>query len=191
MAVDRFAYVPCRDHPRYVGIGPVPDSVKQPNDGGKLLPCAACAEIFNAREEAEKKERERLTHERTPDQEALHTRGSHVEELQKALSRDSDLHLPRVQTAREELFALHGALCADALNLMKKKNVDYAEKDDPYENFRLFGRFGILVRMGDKFARLRNYERNGKFSVEDEGLKDTIIDIINYAVLYFGYEERA
>lgn len=108
-------------------------------------------------------------------------------DLQQELLRSVVGDFPK-QSNREQLYALHAALTSDALALMKKKNVDYADADDPYENFRQFGRLGILVRMSDKLARLRNFEKNGKFVVEDEGLRDSIIDLINYAVLYYGYK---
>lgn len=49
---------------------------------------------------------------------------------------------------------------------------------------------GILVRLGDKFARLQSFTENGKFFVEDEGVQDTIKDIINYAVLFAGYDDK-
>lgn len=88
---------------------------------------------------------------------------------------------------REELLAHHHQLCIDALDLMKKKNHDYAANEDPFRNFRMFGSFGILVRLGDKLARLTSFEENGEFLVEDEKLRDTVLDIINYAVLYDGY----
>jgi hypothetical protein len=44
--------------------------------------------------------------------------------------------------------------------------------------------------LGDKFARLRSFTENGKFFVQDEGVQDTIKDIINYAVLFAGYDEK-
>ena len=91
---------------------------------------------------------------------------------------------------REQLYALHKQLTDDALALMRKKNLDYAAEDDPYRNFRQFGRLGILVRMSDKQARLRTFTERGKFSVEDEGVADTVKDIINYAVLFAGYDDK-
>ena len=87
------------------------------------------------------------------------------------------------------LYTHHTRLCHDALELMVKKNHDYASIEDPYRNFRLFGKFGILVRLGDKFARLRSFEEQGELKCDDESIRDTILDIINYAVLYYGYED--
>lgn len=73
---------------------------------------------------------------------------------------------------------------------MTLKNRDYGANADPFRNFRQFGRMGILVRLGDKFARLQSFTENGKFFVQDEGVQDTIKDIINYAVLFAGYDDK-
>lgn len=90
---------------------------------------------------------------------------------------------------REQLLELHATLSNEARALMLNKNQDYGANSDPFRNFRQFGRLGILVRLGDKFARLRTFTENGKFFVEDEGVQDTIKDIINYAVLFAGYDD--
>lgn len=89
---------------------------------------------------------------------------------------------------RNRLFKLHTTTCTEALALMRAKNEDYAIADDPYRNFRTFGRIGILVRMSDKLARLRTFEERGTLSVPDESVGDTVRDIINYAILYLGYK---
>lgn len=90
-------------------------------------------------------------------------------------------------TPRQQLYDLHKALRERAFDLMRKKNADYAAGDDPYRNFRQFGLMGILVRLGDKLARLQSFVENGqKFHVQDEGLKDTLIDVVNYAILFGG-----
>ena len=46
---------------------------------------------------------------------------------------------------------------------------------------------GFLVRMTDKMSRLSTFCDGGRFAVSDESLRDTIIDIINYGVLLYGY----
>jgi len=88
---------------------------------------------------------------------------------------------------REELAALHDSLCTQARELQQRKNHDYATEGDIFRNFRYFGGLGILVRLSDKLARLRSFEETGTFKVEDEKLVDTIVDIINYAVIYYAY----
>jgi hypothetical protein len=87
---------------------------------------------------------------------------------------------------REDLYLMHQALASEALELMKKKNQDYATGNDPFRNFRTFGELGILVRMSDKIARLRTFLERGEFSVTDESCRDSILDLINYSVLLNG-----
>lgn len=90
---------------------------------------------------------------------------------------------------RFELHMLHEELCHDAEKLMTVKNADYAIDTDPFRNFRMFGELGILVRMSDKLARLRTFSERGTLAVADESVRDTILDLINYAVLLYGYIE--
>lgn len=78
-----------------------------------------------------------------------------------------------------------------AYELMEKKNQGYAKEGDPFENFRnsslLAGitlEQGILVRMGDKFARFRNLVAKGQTNDEvGEAITDTLLDLINYAAI--------
>lgn len=91
-----------------------------------------------------------------------------------------------MEEPRPRLYALHKELSATALALMEKKNHDYAAASDPFRNFRMFGPLGILVRLSDKMSRLRSFEEEGQLLVKDESVQDTVLDIINYAVLYYG-----
>lgn len=91
--------------------------------------------------------------------------------------------------SREQLLKLHEDVTAKAREVMTAKNHDYAAEEDVFRNFRYFGGLGILVRLSDKLARLRSFEENGKFKVEDEKLLDTVIDAINYAVIYLAYKQ--
>lgn len=77
------------------------------------------------------------------------------------------------------------------LEITTKKNNDYGGTADPFKNFREFGALGILVRMSDKFARLRTaIEEQRKFEV-DESIEDTAIDLANYSLLLLGYLKGA
>lgn len=89
---------------------------------------------------------------------------------------------------REELFELHTQMCGTALEIMKRKNADYS-KDGPLDNFYVCDAMraasplnGIVVRMGDKLSRVVSVAEKGA-QVKDESLRDTLIDLINYAVL--------
>lgn len=91
---------------------------------------------------------------------------------------------------RSELLALHNTLGIKARALMVDKNHDYAVESDVFRNFRAFGTLGVLVRLSDKLARLRSFEENQVFRVSDEKLIDTILDTINYAVIYYAMKQE-
>lgn len=96
---------------------------------------------------------------------------------------------------RTELLSFHESLCKHARDLMSRKNADYADSHCDSDN--IFGNLdlvehlfhgsmttehGIIVRMGDKLARLANGVTRD-LQVTDESLMDTAIDLINYTVL--------
>lgn len=91
---------------------------------------------------------------------------------------------------REQLLNLHEQTAAKAREVMTKKNHDYAAESDVFRNFRYFGGLGILVRLSDKLARLRSFEENGNFKVTDESLEDTIVDAINYSIIYLAFKRE-
>ena len=63
------------------------------------------------------------------------------------------------------------------------KNHDYAGGEDHLANFREFGLLGIVVRIGDKFHRLKGaVQRGGELAVSEETLRDTLRDLAGYAI---------
>lgn len=97
---------------------------------------------------------------------------------------------------REDLIQHHEELCHQALELMKKKNHDYAGNSGktPFANFERCEAMGIctteagfLVRMTDKLSRLSTFADAGKLQVDNEGYNDAIVDIINYCILFSAY----
>ena len=89
---------------------------------------------------------------------------------------------------RKEYLENFATITEEMLALTTKKSNDYASGDDPFRNFRAFGELGILVRMSDKFARLRTalYDRKD-MAVSDETVEDTVLDLATYAVLLLAY----
>jgi hypothetical protein len=65
----------------------------------------------------------------------------------------------------------------EGLELFKRKNKDYGDA------FATYGTVGVLVRMGDKISRLNHVTRNGINLVEEEKIRDTLIDLHNYAAM--------
>ena len=46
-----------------------------------------------------------------------------------------------------------------------------------------FGLVGVLVRIEDKIQRAISISKSGITLVDDEGLKDTLLDLHNYAAM--------
>ena len=65
----------------------------------------------------------------------------------------------------------------NALELFTRKNKDYGDA------FATYGIIGVLMRIEDKLQRSRSITKNGVNLVEDEGLKDTLLDLHNYAAM--------
>ncbi len=91
------------------------------------------------------------------------------------------------ETARERLFRRHDEMTKLAKALMRKKNGSYASDTDPYKNFRRHGLKGMVVRMDDKMSRLDNFLDTGIDTVEGEDISNTLLDLMNYCVLFAGY----
>ena len=73
------------------------------------------------------------------------------------------------------------SMCDALSDDRRKVMIDRQRKYGP-GNIPEFGVFGTVVRMNDKFARLKNLVINGKGGeVADETLEDTLIDLANYA----------
>lgn len=65
----------------------------------------------------------------------------------------------------------------EGLDLFKKKNSDYGDA------FAEYGPIGVLIRMGDKIKRLESIEKNKITLVDDEMIRDTLIDLHNYSAM--------
>ena len=89
----------------------------------------------------------------------------------------------------------------ELLEIMKNthdaKRHDYANTDDVFANFRTCEQAGIpawkgcCVRIGDKFSRIMGFAKKEKLKVKDESIKDTLIDMANYALIaLILYEEE-
>jgi hypothetical protein len=93
---------------------------------------------------------------------------------------------------KNDYLAEFTALTKKMRAITERKNNDYATDADPFRNFRTFAELGILVRMSDKFSRLRTaIEDKREFKVDDETLEDTCLDLANYALLLLCYRRGA
>ena len=65
----------------------------------------------------------------------------------------------------------------EGLELFRKKNADYGDA------FANYGTIGVLVRMGDKIQRALSITNNGINMVDNESIRDTLIDLHNYSAM--------
>ena len=65
----------------------------------------------------------------------------------------------------------------DGLELFTKKNADYGDA------FAKYGVIGVLMRIEDKIQRSLSITKNGVNLVSDEGIRDTLLDLHNYAAM--------
>lgn len=65
----------------------------------------------------------------------------------------------------------------EALELFTKKNTDYGDA------FAKYGVIGVLMRIEDKLQRSMSITKNGVNLVNDERIKDTLLDLHNYAAM--------
>ena len=78
----------------------------------------------------------------------------------------------------EEMIAIHD-----------RKRHDYADSVDIFQNFRTSEMMGlpawkgVCIRLGDKFSRIMGFAKKEKLEVKDESIKDTLIDMANYAII--------
>lgn len=65
----------------------------------------------------------------------------------------------------------------EAFELFCRKNSDYGDA------FATYGPVGVLIRLGDKLSRVVSVSKNSVSLVDNESLRDTLIDLHNYAAM--------
>ena len=69
------------------------------------------------------------------------------------------------------------AVQKEAFETFLRKNKDYGDA------FATYGPVGVIVRIGDKIARLTSVSSSGVNLVQDETIRDTLMDLHNYAAM--------
>lgn len=75
----------------------------------------------------------------------------------------------------------HAALCDELHALYEKKNADYG--DSFHKTWVEEGAAMARIRLSDKLNRFKTLTRNSGQSVNDESVRDTLIDLANYAIM--------
>lgn len=66
-----------------------------------------------------------------------------------------------------------------------KKNKDYGNSFD--QSLDKWGLSVAAIRLGDKLNRFESFVKNGSFAVNDEGVRDTLLDLCCYSVMTIMY----
>lgn len=80
-----------------------------------------------------------------------------------------------------EKVAKHKTICDELNQLYARKNHDYA--DSFHQTFVEEGMAMPRIRLGDKFSRFKTLTQAGGQQVTDESIRDTLMDLANYAIM--------
>lgn len=83
-------------------------------------------------------------------------------------------------TAEERATLMREIFEKELVPITIKKGHDYAGNQDCLSNLNDFGWKGVVVRISDKYHRLKNFTLSDQLMVKDENIEDTIKDMINY-----------
>ena len=75
----------------------------------------------------------------------------------------------------------HKEICEYLNNLYERKNHDYG--DSFHQTFVEEGMAMVRIRLGDKLSRFKTLTLNGSQQVQDESVRDTLLDLANYAIM--------
>lgn len=76
---------------------------------------------------------------------------------------------------------MHQDICEELNNLYQRKNWDYG--DSFHQRYLEEGMAMARIRLGDKLSRFKTLTRTGEQQVQDESIRDTLIDLANYAIM--------
>ena len=82
----------------------------------------------------------------------------------------------------------HQKICKELNEIYERKNHDYG--DSFHITFLEEGMAMARIRLSDKLGRFKNLTRE-KGLVQDESIRDTLIDLANYAVMTVAEMDRA
>lgn len=84
-------------------------------------------------------------------------------------------------TTTKTKVQLHREVCEEINDLYARKNHDYG--DSFHQTFVEEGMAMARIRLGDKFNRFKTISLGGEQKVNDESIRDTLIDLANYAIM--------
>lgn len=85
-------------------------------------------------------------------------------------------------------ITIHAAICDELKDLYMRKNTDYG--DSFHKTYLEEGMAMSRIRLTDKLERFKRLTRSGEQNVKDESVRDTLIDLANYAIMTIVEMER-
>lgn len=89
---------------------------------------------------------------------------------------------PQNDTNTPDNIVRHARVCTELNELYKRKNADYG--DSFHKSYEEWGLTMAAVRLCDKYSRFAQLvHQHGNAHVKDESMRDTLIDLANYAIM--------
>lgn len=76
---------------------------------------------------------------------------------------------------------LHKKILDEIHETYKAKNKDYGNSFS--KQYEEFGLLSSIIRITDKYERLKQLYKNNEANVKDESIEDTLLDMANYAIM--------
>lgn len=109
---------------------------------------------------------------------------------------DFSVNYPTTKLSSEDYLTFLSGLFEDMLKLIEAKNSDYTGGKGAFANFDkaaelgLDPMVGVLLRMEDKFQRIKSFVTQGDLKVKSESIEDAFKDIIGYSSICLGMLEQ-
>ena len=88
---------------------------------------------------------------------------------------------PTIKGDKPTSVEQHMGIAVELNQLYEKKNKDYG--DSFHTSFVEEGMAMARIRLGDKLSRFKTLTKNNQQEVKDESIRDTLIDLANYAIM--------
>lgn len=75
----------------------------------------------------------------------------------------------------------HETVCKELTELYQRKNHDYG--DSFHKGYQEYGMLMPIIRLEDKLDRLKSLTLGREAKVKDESVRDTLLDLANYAIM--------
>lgn len=86
-----------------------------------------------------------------------------------------------IPSAQPDNVQRHKSICHELNALYARKNADYG--DSFHKTYVEEGMAMARIRLSDKLERFKQLTRSNEQNVHDESMRDTLIDLANYAIL--------